>query len=109
MRQERVIELAEKHGATSYRNRADTANPAYGFTESQLFALIAEVEQAALERAAFECAFIAGLHKRSAKHEDRNDEFQRFIGAEGAAVECIEAIRNLAKEKPCAQPSSQQP
>lgn len=45
--QERAQALAEKHGATSYRNRADTQNPAYGFTPIQLAALIAEVEQAA--------------------------------------------------------------
>ena len=45
--QERAQDLAEKHGATSYRNRADTQNPAYGFTSIQLAALIAEVEQAA--------------------------------------------------------------
>lgn len=45
--QERAQALAEKHGATSYRNRADTQNPAYGFTPIQIAALIAEVEQAA--------------------------------------------------------------
>lgn len=45
--QERAQALAEKYGATSYRNRADTQNPAYGFTPAQLAALIAEVEQAA--------------------------------------------------------------
>lgn len=44
---ERAQALAEKHGATSYRNRADTSNPAFGFTLQQLQALIAEVEQAA--------------------------------------------------------------
>lgn len=55
MKQEQVIELAEKHGATSYRNRADTANPAYGFTESKLAAMVAEVEQTTIERAAQTC------------------------------------------------------
>lgn len=45
--QERAHALAEKHGATSYRNRADTSNPAFGFTLGQLEALISEVEQAA--------------------------------------------------------------
>ena len=34
--------LAKKHGATSYRNRADTQHPAYGFTPSQLLNLLAE-------------------------------------------------------------------
>lgn len=48
--------LAEKHGATSYRNRADTQHPAFGFTLEQLKAfsadaaaplqqLIAEIDQ----------------------------------------------------------------
>lgn len=44
---ERAHALAEKHGKTSYRNRADTSNPAFGFTLGQLEALISEVEQAA--------------------------------------------------------------
>lgn len=35
--------LAKRHGATSYRNRADTQNPAYGFTEDGLNGLIGEV------------------------------------------------------------------
>ena len=35
--------LAKRHGATSYRNRADTQNPAYGFTEGGLNGLIGEV------------------------------------------------------------------
>lgn len=33
-----IIELARQHGATSYVNRADTAHPAYGFTEVGLIA-----------------------------------------------------------------------
>jgi hypothetical protein len=40
--------LARKHGATSYRNRADTAHPAYGFSEAGLQALIAEAQAATL-------------------------------------------------------------
>ena len=35
--------LVRKHGATSYRNRADTQNPAYGFTPAGLLNLLAEV------------------------------------------------------------------
>lgn len=35
--------LAKRHGALSYRNRADTQNPAYGFTEGGLNGLIGEV------------------------------------------------------------------
>ena len=33
--------LAKRHGATSYRNRADTQNPAFGFTEAGLASLLA--------------------------------------------------------------------
>ena len=32
--------LVKRHGATSYRNRADTQHPAYGFTEDGLNGLI---------------------------------------------------------------------
>jgi len=35
--------LAKRHGALSYRNRADTQHPAYGFTEDGLNGLIGEV------------------------------------------------------------------
>ena len=35
--------LVKRHGATSYRNRADTQHPAYGFTEDGLNDLIDEV------------------------------------------------------------------
>ena len=35
--------LLKRHGATSYRNRADTQHPAYGFTEDGLNGLIDEV------------------------------------------------------------------
>lgn len=35
--------LVKRHGATSYRNRADTQHPAYGFTPSGLLNLLAEV------------------------------------------------------------------
>ena len=45
-----IIDLAEKHGQTSYRNRADTKHPAYGFTEEGLqafaHALLAAAPQA---------------------------------------------------------------
>ncbi|MDD2711350.1 MAG: hypothetical protein PHU77_00380 [Simplicispira sp.] len=40
---EQIEALARKHGATSYRNRADTQNPAYGFTPAGLLNLVAEV------------------------------------------------------------------
>ena len=35
--------LVKRHGATSYRNRADTQHPAYGLTEDGLNGLIDEV------------------------------------------------------------------
>lgn len=42
-----LMQMAEKTGSTSYRNRADTANPAYGFSAAKL----AEFANAILERA----------------------------------------------------------
>ncbi len=35
--------LAKRHGALSYRNRADTQNPAFGFSVAGLGSLLAEV------------------------------------------------------------------
>ena len=35
--------LAKRHGALSYRNRADTQNPAFGFSVAGLESLLAEV------------------------------------------------------------------
>ena len=37
--------LAKRHGATSYRNRADTQNPAFGFSDAGLASLLAEVRK----------------------------------------------------------------
>ena len=37
--------LAKRHGALSYRNRADTANPAFGFSVAGLKSLLAEVRK----------------------------------------------------------------
>ena len=37
--------LAKRHGALSYRNRADTQNPASGFSEAGLESLLAEVRK----------------------------------------------------------------
>ena len=42
---EQIEELAKKHGATSYRNRADTQHPAFGFSEAGLASLLAEVRK----------------------------------------------------------------
>lgn len=38
-------ELAKRHGALSYRNRADTQNPAFGFSAAGLASLLAEVRK----------------------------------------------------------------
>ena len=37
--------LAKRHGALSYRNRADTQNPAFGFSVAGLESLLAEVRE----------------------------------------------------------------
>ena len=37
--------LAKRHGALSYRNRADTQNPAFGFSAAGLGSLPAEVRK----------------------------------------------------------------
>ena len=37
--------LAKRHGALSYRNRADTQNPAFGFSVAGLESLLAEVQK----------------------------------------------------------------
>ena len=37
--------LAKRHGALSYRNRADTQNPAFGFSAAGLASLLAEVRK----------------------------------------------------------------
>jgi len=47
--------LAKRHGALSYRNRADTQNPAFGFSVAGLAALLAETRRDALEEAAKVC------------------------------------------------------
>ena len=43
MNTQTIVDLAQRHGATSYRNRADTQNPAYGFTEDGLVAFVQEL------------------------------------------------------------------
>ena len=37
--------LAKRHGALSYRNRADTQNPAFGFSVAGLESLLAEARK----------------------------------------------------------------
>ena len=37
--------LAKRHGALSYRNRADTHNPAFGFSAAGLESLLTEVRK----------------------------------------------------------------
>lgn len=43
MNTQAIVDLAQSHGATSYRNRADTQNPAYGFTEAGLVAFVQDL------------------------------------------------------------------
>lgn len=42
---DQIEALAKKHGALSYRNRADTQNPAFGFSVAGLESLLAEVRK----------------------------------------------------------------
>ena len=53
--------LAKRHGALSYRNRADTQNPAFGFSVAGLESLLAEVQKqdTALIRQMFDALEVA--------------------------------------------------
>ena len=63
--------LAKRHGALSYRNRADTQNPAFGFSVAGLESLLAEVRGDALEEAAKVC--------ESMHEEDRPGDYAYAI------------------------------
>ena len=63
--------LAKRHGALSYRNRADTQNPAFGFSVAGLESLLAEVRVDALEEAAKVC--------ESMHEEDRPGDYAYAI------------------------------
>lgn len=54
--------LAKRHGALSYRNRADTQNPAFGFSVAGLESLLAEVRKSddALLQAALDALTCTG-------------------------------------------------
>ena len=56
--------LAKRHGALSYRNRADTQNPAFGFSVAGLESLLAEVRKQddALIRQCMEALECAGAY-----------------------------------------------
>ena len=90
--QERAHALAEKHGATSYRNRADTSNPAFGFTLGQLEALISEVEQAARRAPAVPVP----------SRRPTLEEIEEAVGYHSSGWDCvdpselIDAIMNIA-------------
>lgn len=99
MKQEQVIELLKKHGVFVYQPKTPGSALMVQCSMEKVKDVIAMVEQATLERAAFECAAIAGLHGQSAKHEEENDEYLRRVGAKNAALECSTALRALSKEQ----------
>lgn len=72
MDKEELMKMAESLAATSYRNRADTSNPAFGFNAQQL----ADFASAILERAAVECE-----DQSSEKHGMHCYEYARAIRA----------------------------
>lgn len=78
--------LAKKHGALSYRNRADTQNPAFGFSVAGLAALLAESRRDALEEAAKVC--------------DRGAEQMLHAYKREGAGRCAAAIRALKESPP---------
>ncbi len=73
--------LAKKHGATSYRNRADTQNPAFGFSVAGLASLLAEARRDALEEAARVC------------ESEWSNAAEKLYG-----IECAAAIRKLKED-----------
>jgi hypothetical protein len=77
--------LAKRHGALSYRNRADTQNPAFGFSAVGLASLIAEARRDALEKAETACAEI------SVDYWMGDAQFE-------AATRCRNAIRKLKED-----------
>lgn len=65
--------LAKRHGALSYRNRADTQNPAFGFSEAGLASLLAEVRK---QDDALILQLVEALeyHRAQTRPIDRTDE-----------------------------------
>lgn len=62
--------LVKRHGATSYRNRADTQHPAYGFTPSGLLNLLAEVTAEVRKQDAELIRQMLDALERCTKHDD---------------------------------------
>jgi hypothetical protein len=103
MKREQVIELARKAGIETHERKGQIRfgiDVIGGDDSSEKFERFAAlVEQAALERAAFECAAIAGRHGQLAKNDWADEDFLRFVGAKESALECSIAIRALSKEQ----------
>ena len=78
MKQEQIIELVNKHGATSHG-----LPYSFSITIDNLTAIITEVEQATLEKAAQLCLKLS-------------DEMIQDDHREGC-IDCSYAVRNLAK------------
>lgn len=104
--------LVKRHGATSYRNRADTQHPAYGFTEGGLNGLIGEVlakwgtpqpvvrepltdeQLAEMMRDTWGCASIAPRHAmgfaRAIEAEVHKQDTELIRQMHDALCECVE-------------------
>jgi hypothetical protein len=95
--------LAKKHGALSYRNRADTQNPAFGFSVAGLASLLAEARRDALEEAAKVADAMApefGEKGWAAKERGDLTLSLGMLGVEFQLQECAAAIRALKAEPP---------
>lgn len=87
---EQIEALAKKHGATSYRNRADTQHPAYGFTPAGLLNLLAEVSKQDTE-----------LIRQMLEALENHDGNYKLSKSAGAAVNAaITAARARLEPKP---------
>ena len=65
--------LAKRHGALSYRNRADTQNPAFGFSEAGLASLLAEVRKQG-DALILQLVEALEYHRAQTRPIDRTDE-----------------------------------
>ena len=98
-----VEALAKKYGALSYRNRADTTNPAFGFTAEGLHKLLAEIQRQPEEgvvKALAECRDIFPIPSEGHKLESR------WLNAMGSPEsvpdylkECVEDLHRQIEDK----------
>ena len=81
---------------------ANCVDGAYAYSDGDLQDALYEfaraIEKAALERAAFECSFLAGMHRQGAQHSDINEDFDSYTGAQKGCTECSEALLRLSQE-----------